>query len=244
MPSFSLTTLNNLRSKTGTAKSSKVPTNISILNSKVEDETKFYLIDFLSKQSLLFGLGVLFSIIITTLLNQHNISRTINKNNEQLWLPIVCGFSASFVGSIFPFFDHYFGISNFKSDWSGVIRCCGGFFGVNYAASKLPWTSSVQVSITLALLGIGLWFLFDRTIHGFILSLVFSTVGTWVGFFLAYNGTYTYTKADFFGVRSWLPAILYCGCVCFGAIGRQLENSDIVSKKNGLPNSTIHYKRD
>lgn len=107
---------------------------------------------------------------------------------------------------------------------------------MNYAASKLPWTSSIQVSITLALLAMGLWYMFDRTVHGFLLSTLFATVGkklsvfltsniqgTWVGFVLVANGAYTWTKADFFGVRSWLPCILYCAAVCFGAIGRQME---------------------
>ena len=105
-----------------------------------------------------------------------------------------------------------------KREWSSVIRCCGGFMGVNYAASviclfkirilsfgflirhikqtffpppqKLPWTSSIQVSLTLALLALGLWFLFDRTLHGFIISAVFASVGTWVVFILVSNGVY------------------------------------------------------
>ena len=79
------------------------------------------------------------------------------------------------------------------------------------------------MSITLALLALGLWYLFDRTWHGFLLSLFFACVGTWVGLELTARGAYAFTKADFFGVRSWLPCVLYCGGVCFGVIGRQLE---------------------
>lgn len=151
----------------------------------------------------------------------------------------------------------------------------GGFIGVNYAASKLPWTSSLQVSCTLALISAGLWFLFDRTFHGFLISLTVAFMGTIVAYFLVLNGWYRYvlpmmfcytwgaryttwyfshgqvpwkitqrtkwtvyltvlltvdavdddsfTRADFFGVGSWMPCILYSSSVCFGSIGRQLD---------------------
>lgn len=32
----------------------------------------------------------------------------------------------------------------------------------------------------------------------------------------------SFTKADFFGVRSWFPCLLYSGSILFGSIGRQL----------------------
>lgn len=98
----------------------------------------------------------------------------------------------------------------------------GGFIGVNYAASKLPWQSSASVSLTLALLAVGLWFLFDRTVHGFITSTVLSLIGTGAGMMLVMGKEYEFIKADFYGIRSWLPCVLYCGCICFGSIGRQL----------------------
>lgn len=68
----------------------------------------------------------------------------------------------------------------------------GGFIGVNYAASKLPWTSSMQVSCTLALISAALWFLFDRTFHGFMISLTVASMGTTVAYFLVLNGWYRY----------------------------------------------------
>ncbi|CAG8592322.1 6219_t:CDS:2, partial [Scutellospora calospora] len=45
---------------------------------------------------------------------------------------------------------------------------------------------------------------------------------TGVMYILVANGIYSFTHADFFGVRSWIPCILYSSCVCFGTIGRQL----------------------
>ncbi|KAI9354869.1 insulin-induced protein family, partial [Zopfochytrium polystomum] len=177
---------------------------------------------------LLFALGFLFAVIIDHLQKEHNITRyppNIPKLfSSASWMPLCCGFAGCLVGTLYPYLDTFFlqRPQRLRREWSSVIRCCGGFIGVNYAASKLPWTSSVQVSLTLALLAVGLWFLFDRTWHGFVISAVFATVGTWIGFLLVSNGAYRWTQADFFGMRSWLPCILYSSCVCFGSIGRQL----------------------
>ena len=78
-----------------------------------------------------------------------------------------------------------------------LYRCMGGFIGVNYAASKLPWTSSLQVSCTLALISAGLWFLFDRTFHGFLISFTVASMGTVVAYFLVLNGWYRYVEKKF-----------------------------------------------
>lgn len=61
---------------------------------------------------------------------------------------------------------------------------------------KLPWTSNIQVSVTLALLAIGLWFLFDRTWHGLALSSIVGAVGTWVVHLLVKHGLYRYALSS------------------------------------------------
>ncbi|KAG0054555.1 Insulin-induced protein 1 protein [Gryganskiella cystojenkinii] len=110
------------------------------------------------------------------------------------WLPPTCGASAVLIGTIYPLGDYlWWGKRvqrNNGHDWSSVMRCMGGFIGVNYAASKLPWTSSLQVSCTLALISVGLWFLFDRTFHGFMISSTVASFGTAVAYFLVLNGWY------------------------------------------------------
>ncbi|KAI9208258.1 insulin-induced protein family [Polychytrium aggregatum] len=183
---------------------------------------------------ILFVIGFVISIIIDHLQKEHNITRypaSATLFDSASWLPISWGFSAMLVGTVYPALDSYFLKQKSspqsrpsRQEWSSVLRCCGGFIGVNYATSKLPWTSSIQVSITLAFLAIGLWFLFDRTLHGFIVSAVFAIIGTMVVFFLVSRGFYSFTKADFFGVRSWLPCILHSSSICFGSIGRQLAH--------------------
>ncbi|KAJ1341001.1 hypothetical protein BSLG_004474 [Batrachochytrium salamandrivorans] len=67
---------------------------------------------------------------------------------------------------------------------------CPHHKGVCYAASKLTLSSSLQLSLTLALLAIGIWFLFDRTLHGFIISFTGATIGTIVVLILVRHGVY------------------------------------------------------
>ncbi|GJJ76975.1 hypothetical protein EMPS_09334 [Entomortierella parvispora] len=179
---------------------------------------------------ILFVLGFAFSLVIDHLQTQHHLIE-YPSNIPQLWdtaswLPPTCGASAVLIGTIYPLGDYlWWGkrIDRNGNDWSSVMRCLGGFIGVNYAASKLPWTSSLQVSCTLALISVGLWFWFDRTVHGFVISLLVASMGTLVAYFLVLNGWYSFTRADFFGVGSWIPCILYSSSVCFGSIGRQLD---------------------
>ncbi|KAF9380719.1 Insulin-induced protein 1 protein [Mortierella sp. AD011] len=142
------------------------------------------------------------------------------------WLPPTCGLSAVLIGTLYPLVDNLRQercVGRNTCDMSSVIRCFGGFIGVNYAASKLPWTSGMQTTITLAMISIVLWFWFDRTFHGFLISLTVALVGTMVAYILVLNGWYSFTRADFFGVGLWIPCILYSSSVCFGSIGRQLE---------------------
>lgn len=176
----------------------------------------------------LFFLGSVTSFVIDHLLTQNHITeypKDITKLiDTAAWIPPTCGASAVLVGSLFPLADYWFmrKPQEFQREWSNVMRCMGGFIGVAYAATKLPWSSNYQVFCTLALISIVLWFLFDRTSHGFMMSVLFSSIGTGVMYMLVSNGIYSFTQADFFGVRSWIPCILYSSCVCFGTIGRQL----------------------
>ncbi|KAI8823568.1 insulin-induced protein-domain-containing protein [Fimicolochytrium jonesii] len=201
------------------------PTHSDALKHKLS--TSPYVL-YLPKALALFILGFAFSIIIDLFLQEHDITR-YPRNVSQLfstasWVPLCCGSSALLIGTLHPLLDYaLFGRPHkYNRDWSSVMRCCGGFIGVNYAATKLPWTSSIQVSMVLALSAIWLWLMFDRSPHGFFLSSTVAILGTWFAQFLVSNGMYSFTKADFFGVRSWFPCMLFSGAIMFGSIGRQL----------------------
>lgn len=64
------------------------------------------------------------------------------------------------------------------TDWALVIRGIGAFVGIVFAIRRLPWTSTMQVSVTLALANPILWYLIDRSKPGFLLSAAVGVVGS------------------------------------------------------------------
>lgn len=65
-----------------------------------------------------------------------------------------------------------------RADWIPVVRSIGVFVGIAFAIRKLPWTSTLQVSLTLSLVNPVLWYLIDRSLPGLILSSLIGFLGT------------------------------------------------------------------
>ena len=112
---------------------------------------------------------------------------------------------------------------------------------------KLPWTSTLQVSLTLALVNPFLWYLLDRSKPGFFLSTLIAVTFTPgllaldsslvpnpldAGTKAAGNGTvagagamgglgkaYRDGRVD---SAIWIMSVLFCSVLCFGHIGRRL----------------------
>ncbi|KAI8997959.1 insulin-induced protein family, partial [Gaertneriomyces semiglobifer] len=177
---------------------------------------------------ILFTLGFAFSVIIDHFQQEHDVTR-FPRNGAQVfstasWVTLSCGAAGCLVGTMYPMLDYYLSSTPHacNRDWPSVLRCTAGFIGVNYATAKLTGTDGAQISLALSICAVGLWFMFDRTWYGFLLSLLVAIIGTWAAQFFVSTGFYIFTKADFFGVRSWFPCMLYSGSVLFGSIGRQL----------------------
>lgn len=93
--------------------------------------------------------------------------------------------------------------SGLGADWNPVVRSIGAFVGIAFAIvsltttngaehnnfithadlplfpqRKLPWASTLQVSLTLALVNPVLWYLIDRSKPGFLLSAAVGLLGT------------------------------------------------------------------
>jgi hypothetical protein len=138
------------------------------------------------------------------------------------------------------------------ADWTPVVRSVGAFVGIAYALRKLPWTSALQASLTLALVNPVLWYIIDRSKPGLMLSSIFGITGA--AFLLGLNPNmlpHPVTSSHFpirnstiehhiigdmgFGLGVgdhlsresveggiWMMSVLFCSCVCFGNIGRRL----------------------
>ncbi|KAI9370776.1 insulin-induced protein-domain-containing protein [Aspergillus egyptiacus] len=128
--------------------------------------------------------------------------------------------------------------------WPAVVRSVGAFVGIAFAMRRTPWESTTQASLTLALANPVLWYLIDRSKTGFILSTILGIGGMSLLLGLKpdlipatdpssqetafLNGTgleATLTGGitqESIAVRTWVASVLFCACVCFGNIGRQL----------------------
>lgn len=115
---------------------------------------------------------------------------------------------------------------------------------------KLPWVSTLQVSLALALVNPFLWYLVDRTKPGFILSAAVGVAGSAIliginpdmmpapssPFYhpgeasanVSADPLAAASQAGIFGSQQtletgiWMLSVLFCSCVCFGNIGRRL----------------------
>ncbi|TKA82129.1 hypothetical protein B0A49_00186 [Cryomyces minteri] len=159
------------------------------------------------------------------------------------------------------------------TEWNLVVRSIGAFLGIAFAIvsptndppstktaisvltraiqRKLPWQSTLQLSLTLALANPAIWYLLDRSRPGFVLSSLVALSGTAI--LLGINpalvpnpatrpnkafrnatgetGAGTGREGGFvggwvsyesIGVATWIASVLFCSCVCFGNIGRRL----------------------
>ncbi|RMJ21676.1 INSIG domain-containing protein [Aspergillus sp. HF37] len=130
--------------------------------------------------------------------------------------------------------------------WVAVVRSVGAFVGIAFAMRRLPWQSTTQASLTLALANPVLWYLIDRTKTGFCLSTLVGVAGMFVILGLqpelvpsspdasmgAAAPALNETKGEYIlatgitqegvAVSTWISSVLFCACVCFGNIGRQL----------------------
>lgn len=191
----------------------------------------------LLRGTVLFMIGNFFAVFMNLLQinRQGNVSLKMppelleNLFLKEWWVPPMCGAAAVLIGLLYPCLDRHLSISNpdsHKGEWSKVMRCIAVFVGINHASAKLDFVNNMQLSMTLAAMSIGLWWLFDRSPCGFGLGVGIAVLATLVTQLLVYNGVYNYSKAEFLFVRSWLPCIFFSGGVTMGNIGRQLALYD------------------
>ena len=116
---------------------------------------------------------------------------------------------------------------------------------------RLPWQSTLQLTLTLALVNPALWYILDRSKPGLSCSLLVTSLLTSFIFLSnptapahptlpsppTQNTTHTQPAASASGIPrsfagiityadlavvTWVGSVLFCSCVCFGSIGRRL----------------------
>ncbi|RMZ81969.1 hypothetical protein DV737_g2260, partial [Chaetothyriales sp. CBS 132003] len=112
--------------------------------------------------------------------------------------------------------------------WYSAVRSIGAFVGIAFAVRRVPWTSTLQVSLTLTLANPVLWYLIDRSATGFAFSAFVGVAGASALLlvnpgFVPVPAIHQDTAAEQLGVYVWLAGILFCTSLCFGAVGRKLQ---------------------
>ncbi|KAG0645310.1 hypothetical protein D0Z07_8945 [Hyphodiscus hymeniophilus] len=243
--------------------------------------TSSTVLSLLSRSVLLCGIGMLYGLLVRHLhddrqLAAFQVEGIIKPRNGWAYL-VFWGVSGVALGSLLPWVDGLWeqkfenlgkekrersstpeaeedeldssGI--FGADWTPVIRSVGAFVGIAFAIRKLPWTSTLQASLTLFLVNPVLWYIIDRSKPGFLLSSSVGAIGTTL--LLASNpdmmpsptaslhinstvghnniirddmgGLGNYVSRESIEGGIWILSVLFCSCVCFGNVGRRLALS-------------------
>ncbi|CAI4212117.1 unnamed protein product [Parascedosporium putredinis] len=123
---------------------------------------------------------------------------TIMARPQHGWAYLVAwGISGVALGALLPWFDGVWqmtfgpevaettaatkekgGRAGSRTDWSHAVRSIGAFVGIVFALRKLPWVSTLQVSLALALVNPFLWYLVDGTKPGLLLSAAVGFAGS------------------------------------------------------------------
>jgi hypothetical protein len=236
---------------------------------------KGYWLPLVGRVTALFGVGMLYGMLVSHLHDRQDIAPVKVEGIDRTAWPyyVFWGLAGVLLGEALPHLDAMWNgdededIEEREEDarrrntgssrkqgmvaWNDVVRSVGAFVGIAFAIRKLPWQSTLQLSLTLALANPAIWFLVDRSPPGFILSALVSLGGT--GMLLGVNpalipspsprpvlherarnatahiagneelvlGLFTQESV---GMATWIASVLFVSCVCFGNIGRKLAS--------------------
>lgn len=158
---------------------------------------KGYYLPMAGRVAALAAIGVLYGLLITHLHDRQEIAPArveINRSSRSYltWWAL----AGIALGEAMPWVDAFWAFETEDSEnekgrnpdgrrmskglnsWIEVVRSIGAFVGIAYAIRKLPWQSTLQLSLTLALANPAIWFIVDRSPPGLVLSSCFALAGT------------------------------------------------------------------
>ncbi|KAF2759300.1 hypothetical protein EJ05DRAFT_537597 [Pseudovirgaria hyperparasitica] len=230
--------------------------------------------EILSRTAALFVIGLAYGIIVAHVHEHGQLQiapvRVEELDHGSLKNLLAWGFASVIVGMLFPLVDTMWNTSQGSnltaSDklkllrreeedrlrnggmFAQVVRAVGIFVGLAFAIRKLPWRSTLQVSVTLSMVNPVLWYIIDRTSPGFVISTILALSGTCT-LLLTNPGVVPASSSaqdhvtfangtsqalgqsdliagalsyEFVGVATWVSSVIFCSCIGFGNIGRAL----------------------
>nr|OQO20008.1 hypothetical protein B0A51_12270 [Rachicladosporium sp. CCFEE 5018] len=158
-----------------------------------------YWLPLVARTLALFGVGVLYGLLISHLHDKRELAPVkVDGLDRSSWYYLAFwGTAGVLLGQALPYLDALWNAENEEAiddtdedeevrrrdkhatvEWNSVVRSIGAFVGIAFAIRKLPWQSTLQLSLTLALANPALWYLIDRSPPGFILSSIVALTGT------------------------------------------------------------------
>ncbi|XP_064401856.1 insulin-induced gene 2 protein-like [Halichondria panicea] len=136
------------------------------------------------------------------------------------WLlfPLLAG-AVTITGLLYPYVS-----GEDAPDISEIMRCVAVSVGIFQASTKIDFSSYIELAVTMGALGVGMWWLFDRSKGGLLLSFVLTLLSTGITAVLLHLYNVKLSDPRFFYSRLW--CIYFSGCITFGTIGRRLALSD------------------
>jgi len=149
------------------------------------------------KLAALFLFGVVYGLIVSHLHDTRQLSVVhLEGMDRESWLYLTSwGFFGVALGSLLPYVDLVWGgqsAEHFDEDQESepeaespmseqindVVRSVAAFIGIAFAIRRLPWQSTLQLTLTLALVNPALWYILDRSKPGLSCSLIVTSILT------------------------------------------------------------------
>lgn len=143
------------------------------------------------------------------------------------WVPLLFSGATVLVALSHVYSDKLFRQPKRELSWKKVIFGLLSFFLI-YAISGFLKINLLPKFLILAVIALDVWFFFDKTLYGFILSILTAICGCLVESSLVQIGHFYYVEPDFLGVPYWLPFLYITASVSVGNLGRKLfEDVDL-----------------
>lgn len=155
---------------------------------------KGYFLPLVGRMVCLFGVGMLYGLLISHLHDRQKIAPVQVDLDRSRWSYLITwGVIGAVLGEVLPWADVLWQPDEGAVEeddeqqrkngrgmdaWMDVVRSVGAFVGIAFAIRKLPWQSTMQLSLTLALANPAVWYLIDRSPPGFIVSTIVALSGT------------------------------------------------------------------
>ncbi|PVV01841.1 hypothetical protein BB560_003722 [Smittium megazygosporum] len=154
-------------------------------------------------------------------LNQSNIIGRALIRTKHI-KPLSCLYTAV-LGFSYHFLDVYYSsYSRVLISFSNLLRCFGGFIGVNYLVFKAEFPSYDRLAIISISLYFIIWVAFDRSIHGLLFSYSSTMVATWIVYCSNVNFLSSSDPKDQYILMFHLPLLLFSYVILISAISRIL----------------------